>query len=271
MIAVGRGRFTAVLKRRKDLSRTCALLVFERPAAFPDAAPGQFVSVAVSDARAPLLRRPYSIMDLTPGTLSLLVKVVGTGSALLAARRPGESVDMLGPLGGAGFPEPRSGAAVLVAGGTGLAPVLFAARAWRRKRLDVETHLLYGASGEDELLRDLVSKDFSVCRFATLDGTAGYRGDVVSLCWNLLKKNKIPSAALYSCGPRGMARALVERVGSRFAEHHTSLESIMACGVGACRGCIVPLKGGEGTVLRTVCSDGTVFRANDIAWEEWEE
>jgi len=68
-----------------------------------------------------------------------------------------------------------------------------------------------------------------------------------------------------------MVRALVEQCGSRFTEHHTSLESIMACGVGACRGCTVPVRAAGKIVFKAVCSDGTVFRASDIAWEEWEK
>jgi dihydroorotate dehydrogenase electron transfer subunit len=208
-------------------------------------------------------------MDLTAKSLTLLVKVVGKGSALIAARRPGETIDLIGPLGGAGFPEPPGETAICVAGGTGLAPMLFAARTWRRRRLRVKPVLLYGAGSKGELLRDLVTNDFPVCSFATLDGSSGFHGDVVALCADLMRKKRIPAGTLFSCGPKGMVRALVEEVGASFTGHYTSLESVMACGVGACRGCTVPVRANEGTVLKTVCSDGTVFRASDIAWEEW--
>jgi dihydroorotate dehydrogenase electron transfer subunit len=271
MISSGRGCFTALLKKKSQLSPSCSLLVLERPDGFPDASPGQFVSIRVSDSPVPLLRRPYSIMDLTPKTLSLLVKVVGRGSAEIAVRKPGDTIDLMGPLGGASFPEPEGKPAILVAGGSGLAPLLFAARAWRRKRLLSETHFLYGAGGRNELLRDLVRSEFSVCTFATLDGSLGFRGDVVALCRELVRKKRLPAGTLYSCGPRGMVRALVGAIRGIFRAHYTSLESIMACSVGACRGCAVPVKSTGATVLRTVCGDGTVFKAEDIAWEEWEE
>jgi dihydroorotate dehydrogenase electron transfer subunit len=271
MISSGRGCFTAILKRKTQLSPSCSLLVIERPDGFPDAHPGQFVSIRASDSPVPLLRRPYSIMDLTPKSLSLLVKVVGRGSAEVVARKPGDEIDLMGPLGGASFPDPEGGAAIFVAGGTGLAPLLFAARAWRRKRLPAKTHILYGAGSRDELFRDLVKREFSECGFATLDGSSGFRGDVVALCRDLARKKRFPAGTLYSCGPRGMVRALVQATRGLFREHYTSLEAIMACGVGACRGCAVPVKGAGGTALRTVCNDGTVFRAEDIAWEEWEE
>ncbi|HVO76652.1 MAG TPA: FAD-binding oxidoreductase [Candidatus Bathyarchaeia archaeon] len=270
MITNRPGRFMVTVARNARLSPSCRLLVLRRPAGFPDAFPGQFVSIRVSDGPVPLLRRPYSILDLTPAGLSLLIKVVGRGSAAIASAAPGQALDCIGPLGGAGFPEPDGNAAVFVAGGTGLAPLLHAVRAWRRKRLGVATHLLYGAETRSELFRGLVARDFSVCRFATIDGSSGYHGDVVGLYFDLVKKRRIPAGPLYSCGPRGMVRALTER-GAAAGEHYTSLESIMACGVGACRGCTVPLGEPGRTVLRTVCSDGTVFRADDIAWEEWEE
>jgi dihydroorotate dehydrogenase electron transfer subunit len=68
-----------------------------------------------------------------------------------------------------------------------------------------------------------------------------------------------------------MVRALEETTGGHFAAHYTSLEAIMACGVGACRGCTVPVRSGGASVLKAICSDGTVFPAGDILWEEWEE
>ncbi len=266
-----RGCFNAVLKRNARLSPSCALLVLERPDGFPDARPGQFVSIRVSDSPVPLLRRPYSVMDCSPRTLSLLVKVIGRGSTAIAARKPGDTLDIMGPLGGSSFPEPAGAPAVFVAGGTGLAPLLFAARAWRRKGVAGRIIMLYGAANRAELLGDLVKKEFSSRSFATLDGSSGFHGDVVALCRALVREKRLPAGTLYSCGPRGMVRALDDAVRGAFRAHYTSLESVMACGVGACRGCVVPVKAGGSTALRTVCGDGTVFDAADIAWEEWEE
>jgi dihydroorotate dehydrogenase electron transfer subunit len=270
MSTSGRGCFSAVIRRKTAVSPTCSVLVLERPDRFPEARPGQFVSIRVSDTPVPLLRRPYSIMDLTPKTLSLLVKVAGRGSAAIAAGKRGDTIDIMGPLGGSSFPEPEWGAAVLVAGGTGLAPLLFAVRAWRRNRVPAKTVLLYGAGNRSELLRDLVKGEFSACRFATLDGSSGFRGDVVALCRQLVRTKRLSDGTLYSCGPRAMIRALEGSVRGAFRAHYTSLESVMACGVGACRGCAVPVRGAGAGAIKTVCSDGTVFRAEDIVWEEWE-
>jgi dihydroorotate dehydrogenase electron transfer subunit len=269
--AISCGLFVSRVLRNEALSPTCRLLIIQRPEEFPAALPGQFVSIRVSDAHIPLLRRPFSIMDLTKEEITLLVKIVGRGTAMIAGRQAGEELDMMGPLGGAGFPPPGGEGAAFVAGGTGLAPVVFAARAWRRSGLLGDSILFYGASSGDEIFEDLAAADFGDVRFATIDGSAGFHGDVVALCESFLQGDSPPGDLLYSCGPRAMAEALVERVEERFKDHYTSLETVMACGVGACRGCTVPIASSGGIVFKSVCSDGTVFRARDIAWGEWED
>lgn len=266
-----KGPWKLVLDKKKSVSASCHLLVFRRPKGFPDAEPGQFVSIRVSNSFVPLLRRPYSIMDLSESRLSLLVKVVGVGSSILASIERGDSVDAIGPLGSTHFPSPSERRAVFVAGGTGLAPLVFAVRAWKRKSIDVFTTLVLGASSREELLSETIEGDFSRCLFATMDGSFGHKGDVVSLCCDLVSSARLPSGILYSCGPREMIKALEERVSSHFKEHYTSLEAVMACGLGACRGCTIPVREGKrGKSYRTVCSDGTVFRASEIDWEEWD-
>lgn len=264
-----KGLFKAPVIDNIALSPTSRLIVATRPKGFPDAYPGQFVSIRISETTAPLLRRPYSICDLTDDTVSFLVKIIGAGSAVLAGVRPGEPLDVLGPLGGVPFPDPGGGDAVLAAGGTGLAPIVFALRRWRREGSVGRSVLLYGAECRDEILKGLIGEDPSEVWCSTLDGSEGHHGDVVALCEKLLDEGRLTVDRLYSCGPRGMIRALVERVDERFAVHYTSLETIMACGVGACRGCTVPIRSETGSIMKAVCSDGTVFRARDIAWEEW--
>ncbi len=267
MTPPGKAHCTARILRNDPVSPTCRLIVLERPDSFPEAEPGHFVSIRAADTIRPLLRRPYSIMDLTDGELTLLVKIVGAGSSIIARKGSGECVDLVGPLGGTTFPRPEGGSALLVAGGTGLAPMVFAARRWR----GMELHLVYGAACRDEILSDIISGGDAVSHIATIDGSAGHRGTSVSLCAELVGAGSVPTSYLASCGPRAMVSALEAGVGSAFELHYTSLETVMACGVGACRGCTVPVRTPEGTALRSVCSDGTVFRAGDIIWEEWEE
>lgn len=209
-------------------------------------------------------------MDLGENELRLLVKVVGHGSDILAHAPTGTEMEITGPLGGTVFPPPGDSDSVLVAGGTGLAPMIFAARTWRRAGFAGRADLVYGAGCEDELLVSLCEEDFTEVYSATMDGSCGYEGDAVSLLESLVGEGAVGGGLLYSCGPSGMARALEEKAASSFAGHFTSLESVMACGVGACRGCTVPVKTDEGSVLRAVCSDGTVFDASLIDWGRWE-
>jgi dihydroorotate dehydrogenase electron transfer subunit len=208
-------------------------------------------------------------MDLTGDELHLLVKAVGTGSSILAGSSTGDRKDITGPLGGSTFPPPEGEDPVFIAGGTGLAPMIFAARMWGRQGILDKAVLVYGAECEDELLTSIAESDFTEVHGATIDGSCGYEGDAVTLLENLVASREIGGGFLYSCGPAGMVRAIQKKVCEGFTKHFTSLESVMACGVGACRGCTVPVRGEEDGAVRAVCSDGTVFEAKDIDWEEW--
>ncbi len=266
-----KGLFTGRIIRSERLSPSSHLVVFERPRGFPDAKPGQFVSIRVTPTITPLLRRPFSIMDLTETELHLLVKVIGKGSEILAHAPCGTEMDIAGPLGNTAFPSPDKKDAVFVAGGTGLAPMIFAARTWKRDGSLGRADLVYGAGCEDELLVSLCEDDFTAVHTATIDGSCGFKGDAVTVLENLVEEKKAGGGTLYSCGPEGMVRAMERKAALGFEKHLTSLESVMACGVGACRGCIVPVMEEGGSVLRAICSDGTVFDASKIDWERWEE
>ncbi len=266
-----KGLFTGRIIRTQRLSPSSHLVVFERPRGFPDAAPGQFVSLRITSTITPLLRRPFSIMDLTETELHFLVKIVGKGSDILAHAPCGTEMDITGPLGGMIFPSPGRKDAVFVAGGTGLAPMIFAARTWKRDGSLGRADLVYGADCEDELLVSLCEEDFTAVHAATIDGSCGFEGDAVALLEKLVEAGEAGGGILYSCGPEGMVRAMERKAASGFRRHLTSLESVMACGVGACRGCTVPVITDGETALRAICSDGTVFDASEIDWERWEE
>jgi dihydroorotate dehydrogenase electron transfer subunit len=263
------GLFKVDIISNKIIKPGYHLIEVKRGDDFPDAFPGQFVSVKVSDNTDPLLRRPYSIMDLTSETLSLLVASVGKGSSLIVSKMKGDKLDIIGPLGGSYFPEPQ-GEAVFVGGGTGVAPLIYAARTWRRNNLLERSILLYGAECEGEICDSVLEDSFTEVHFSTMDGSIGFCGDVVSLCERLVEEGDLGGGSLYSCGPRRMVFELNRRLGSRFGEHNTSLETVMACGLGACRGCTVPVLSKDEFRFKQVCEEGTVFRADEIAWEEWD-
>ncbi|MDQ7793618.1 MAG: dihydroorotate dehydrogenase electron transfer subunit [bacterium] len=230
-------------------------LVLAAPAIAGRAGPGQFVHLRVGEGPHPLLRRPLSVAGRRGEALTLLYRVVGEGTALLATRRPGERLDLLGPLG-RGFTFIDGREPLLVAGGAGVAPLLFLAaeaRAAGRKPL-----VLLGVAtaaevvGEDELAALGIPLEVS-----TDDGSRGRRGPVTDLL-----AGRLEGKAIYACGPAAMVRRLKELAPG--VPGQVSLEAAMACGVGACRGCACRTAGG----YRMVCADGPVFDLGEVVFDE---
>ena len=225
---------------------------------YGDASPGQFVMLEVSPGLDPLLRRPFSLHEVDSDSFQILYRVVGRGTQVLSGRRTGELLDTIGPLG-SGF-DLLEGNVLLVAGGMGIAPLLFLARLL--KQGGQEPVLLYGARTASSLVaREGFEKLAVPVKLATEDGSAGFKGT----CTELLE-SELPGSGytgIYACGPAPMLAAvkdISERLG--ISSCQVSVEERMACGVGACLGCSVgSSKGG----YVTVCKDGPVFDIGDIA------
>jgi dihydroorotate dehydrogenase electron transfer subunit len=242
------------------------LLRLDAGAGWPGSEPGQFVMLSAGPEGAaprtdPLLPRPMAVFRSEGATLDVLYKVVGRGTALLAAARPGERVGLVGPLG-TGFALPRADEwAVLVGGGTGIASLFDLAGAALANGARVT--VLLGARCEDELLAETDFRDQGVeLRLATEDGSAGSRGLVTSLLEAVLREPA--GVRVYACGPTPMMRAAAELAASAGRPCHVSLENRMACGYGVCLGCAVPRASGG---FELVCRDGPVFDAGRLAWE----
>lgn len=224
------------------------------------AEPGQFVHVRCR-GEGQILRRPYSLYATGKGTAALLVKEVGAGSAWLRSREVGEKLDLLGPLG-RGFTLPDEGECVLVAGGAGIAPLRFLAA--RIMENGIRPAVFWGVEGEDEYagLPSLLEKEMEL-HLACMDGSRGHKGSVVGL---FETSNVRGFSAVYACGPRGMLAALAAGIGEDgLAALQVSMEERMACGVGACRGCVVPAAQPAGGYL-TACKDGPVFYGRELDW-----
>lgn len=236
----------------------------------PPIVPGHFVMLRVEHGLDPLLRRPFGIYRVLGASgkgpyrgtgVEILYQVVGKGTEILSMKAPGETIDILGPLGG-GFPAPKIGEkTVLVAGGMGIAPLYLFAAALK------EGLLLYGA--RDKRVARIAGefKGFNCdIKIATDDGSAGRKGFVTEL----LEEVATPLTVIYACGPLGMlkaASAIADRAGARC---YVSLERAMACGIGVCLGCAVKMKpsgGEENRNYQMVCSDGPVFDSREIDWD----
>lgn len=227
------------------------LLRIESPPIAARCRPGQFITLACGDGT--LLRRPFSIHDADSDRIAILFSPVGKGTEWLSRRRPGDSLDVLGPLGNGFTLLPDSRNILLVAGGIGMAPLAFLARRASAQGLSVK--LILGAATASRLPPAPSGIEVSI---VTEDGSAGRKGRAT----DLLPEFSDWADEIFACGPIAMYRSMAGTpVGDKPV--HILLEQVMGCGMGACRGCSIPTKHG----MKTVCREGPVFELGEIIWE----
>jgi len=245
-------------------------MVLDAPYIAKSAKPGQFVQIKCSDYMEPFLRRPFSIHRVTSYKLrvtriELLYEVVGKGTEMLSRKQKGEYLDALGPLGN-GFSLPGGSnlkpRAIIIAGGIGAAPLVYLAEELKKNK--IKTIVLIGAKTKGLILCE---KDFkkitSEVYVSTDDGTYGCKGFVSNLFHKILKTTESKfETIVYVCGPAGMLRCIADICRERKFECQESMEEKMACGIGACLGCVVETKSGN----KLVCKDGPVFDAKELIW-----
>jgi len=227
---------------------------------------GQFIEIKVNNGMDPLLRRPISIHGVSGTKVKLIYEVIGRGTQTLSERKPGDFLDVIGPLGN-GFEynrlsrKPDNRKTVLVAGGMGVAPLVFLAEKMKFHRPVV----LIGARKKEQVL---CSQEFKVlgCKVATAtdDGSLGFKGRVTDLLKEFLLANQEAGNPehIYACGPQPMLKAVVQISRENNIASQLSLETHMACGFGACLGCVVSTKSG----YKRVCKDGPVFIGKELIW-----
>jgi dihydroorotate dehydrogenase electron transfer subunit len=223
------------------------------------------------NALDPLLRRPFSIHRCPGGDqLHMLFRVVGRGTRLLAGIHPGEQLNLIGPLGQGFRLKPAEQTSVcLIGGGIGIAPLLFLAE--RIQALQGEKQpctVLLGARTSAELLP--LVPDFTAlgCQveLATDDGTAGHHGLVLDLLTPHLQRTRTPMRVA-TCGPHRMIKAVACLCAEADISCEVSLESAMACGLGACLGCAIPGSNASTGQYKHICKHGPVFDANEVIWK----
>ena len=221
-----------------------------------NANPGQFVEVDAG--KGFFLRRPFSIQDVRENILEILVKVVGEGTKVLVENT--SHWNLMGPLGN-NFDLDRDGVKILVGGGVGTAPLKFLLKHFRNNGDDAE--FLVGARTGDEIPVHQDDEIRSCLLISTDDGSQGFHGNVVGLLDRIIDNEDKPY--IYSCGPLPMLKALKEYMVKHNLEGEFSLESRMACGMGVCQGCAVPV--GDG--FKLVCHDGPVFPYRELGERFW--
>ncbi|MCX7983175.1 MAG: dihydroorotate dehydrogenase electron transfer subunit [Syntrophales bacterium] len=246
------------------------------PSIFPVPRPGQFIMVRLYDGTDPLLRRPFSICNFHQtkenSQIDILYRVVGRGTEMMRSLRRGDKVSISRPSGTA-FNIPMHVKRIcLVAGGVGIAPLVYLARFFHRHHRKGEIFTYVGMKTEKEEKGLCVSELMDIShRFvvATEDGSTGYVGLVTEAFRQDINEIINEETAVYACGPREMIRALASFLIDGRVFCQVSMEERMACGMGACLGCVVALKGREGNVYYgRVCTDGPVFNLRHVIWEE---
>ncbi len=238
-------------------------ITLDAPEIAAAAVPGQFVMIRTGNSSDPLLRRPFSISQTSNGGLiQILFKVVGRGTGLLSHCREGEKVSVIGPLGKGFFIDIEKNP-FLIGGGVGIAPLLFLAKRMRQKGLVKDPVVFLGAAESSELLpliTDFEALGLQV-HVATDDGSAGHHG----LVTEVLNEVDLGADCMgYVCGPKLMMLAVHQYCRKLEYGCQVSVETSMACGMGACLGCIVPAsKGG----YVHACYEGPVFDSEEIVWE----
>ena len=224
-----------------------------------DAHAGQFVAVYPQNA-ATLLPRPISICEANKEQcrLRLVYRVAGKGTAEFSAYRAGDTLEILGVLGD-GFPiEAAKGKRVfLMGGGIGIPPMLELS-----KELDAEKHILLGYRNQDLFLQDDLGENGQVY-IATEDGSVGVQGNVM----DIIKVNDLHADIIMACGPMPMLRAIKQYAAEQGIDAYLSLEERMACGVGACLGCVCKTKEIDHhshVNNARICTDGPVFEAGEV-------
>lgn len=280
-----KGIFSCPVLTNDEVARGIFLMRLLAPEIAASVWPGQFVNVKVSpepDAKnklqaatshlptatcSPLLRRPFSVceIDRQAGTISLLWKVIGSGTQALARHQSGTMLSVIGPLGHGFDVSSTAGPIALVAGGVGVAPlpILAMELAACGKRFEV----LLGGRAADEIWgeRELAALGGSV-RIATDDGSAGEKGFVTKLLEKWLQEHAHVDAQVFACGPMPMLAAVAKLCREARVPTQLAIETMMGCGFGICMGCPVEPAAGVEKFGRyyLACLDGPVFSAEAI-------
>jgi len=260
-------RGTVLTVRRVDAYHAMTLVA---PAIAARFKPGQFITLAVGGPDSSmLLSRAFSIHDVRPdhgGTVEFVFAVHGRGTQWLAERRARDVLDVTGPLGRP-FPLPRDPVnCLLIGGGYGSAPLFALGSKLRERRCEVD--FLIGAGSGDRVFGALTARRTG--RSATItteDGSLGARGLVTDMLDQVIHDGR--TDVIYACGPMPMLRQVTALARRYDIPVQAAVEEAMACGVGVCMTCVLPVIGSDGiTRMVRSCVDGPVFRGESVRWDD---
>lgn len=241
------------------LHKNYCLLKLTSDEILPEMKPGQFVEIRVDDSPTTFLRRPISInyIEKTKNELWLLIQLVGDGTRRMAEYLPGDTVNIMLPLGN-GFTilSDRNKKVLLIGGGVGTAPMLYLGAVL--KEAGFNPAFLLGARSKDDVLQLDQFEQFGPVYITTEDGSLGEKGYVTN--HSILQKEHFDQ--IYTCGPKPMMVAVAKYASQESISCEVSLENTMACGIGACLCCVE--KTVDGHIC--VCTEGPVFNIEKLTW-----
>lgn len=223
---------------------------------------GQFFNVRVSDSTTPLLRRPFAFSSYNKEKklISYIYQKRGPATEILVKKNTGDSVNILGPLGNNFNINPDNKKVIIIAGGVGVGPMLFTAE--ELKKSGKEILFVFGSRDSSFIPDHQLFYDAKpvIC---TDDGSTGFKGTTVDYL-NTLKKEDLENSLIYTCGPHPMQKACHNFALENDIQCFVSMEEMMACGVGACMGCVVKTVAEPG--YTRVCKEGPVFNSRELIW-----
>lgn len=240
------------------------LLSFDSAFLAKNSHPGQFLHVKIIKT---ILRRPFSIHYVQGSSVYILFRIRGRGTKILSAYKPGAKLNVMGPLGRGFCLCEKENKNILVAGGLGVAPLVFLAQRLRKvisSKFKVKSLILLGAKDKKEILceQEFKSMGHKVI-VATEDGSKGYKGTITEVLKKILNTYNLKlTINIYACGPEAMFKEIkkvIDKAACRI-NCQVSFEQFMGCGLGACCGCTIETKEG----YKKVCKDGPVFNINNV-------
>lgn len=245
-------------KEYKWLNYQNYILTLKTSDSIAEIKPGNFAEIKIPNAPDIFLRRPLSVLDVDhdKNTISFYVKIIGKGTEKLGKLRSGDKVSVIYPLGNS-FSMDGTKRALLVGGGSGIAPFILLGRELKQKGIKI-TFLIGARTKEDVLLTDEFKKLGEVL-VTTEDGTMGQTGLVTH---HDVFSEEFTFDRIYTCGPDPMMKAIAKIAEEKGVDCEASLENMMACGFGACLCCVVETNGGN----KCVCTEGPVFNTKELAW-----
>ncbi len=236
------------------------------------ARPGHFVTLGIGgEESSMLLRRAFAVHQVQSrgvygGTLDVVVSVHGKGTKWLAERRRHDVIDIVGPLGRPFVLPKERVPCVLVGGGYGSSPLFMLAEQLRERGCRVD--VVVGAATEEKLFGVLELKRLaSTLTITTDDGSLGERGRVTDVLPGIM--DRVDAAVVYACGPMPMLSAVAQIAADRRAHSQCAVEEAMACGIGVCMTCVLPVEGDDGiTRMVRSCVEGPIFRGDRVRWSD---